>query len=130
MLVSSSSINVAIVTVNAIAQGLWLTCTEPAAGIGLAVICDFVTAALTSARLTIPESTDGGDPALGRIGFSQAAAAPLSRSFRSRSQREAGYTDRHSRPACARRNRDNSGRRYRCESSPSRLDAFARVGFP
>src|ERR1700732_3279631 len=78
ILVSSSSMNVAIVTVSAIAHGLY-PCVAKGSWAGndsrLDALCLAVSAAIPLARLTFRDATDGPGLPLAQRGFSQAAAA-------------------------------------------------------
>src|SRR5580698_9778670 len=86
MLVSSSSMNVAIVTVRAMAHNLRAAIFAGAAAISVlpADRCS-ASAAILWARPTFPDASDALDPGPGRTRFAPAGAAPPSRSFRWRS---------------------------------------------
>src|SRR5580704_19542931 len=88
MLVSSSSMNVAIVTTSAIAHGL---CADLLAGASaVEIIRGAAIAAILWAPLTCRDAADDRDPVLGRTQFAPAGAAPPSRSCRSRFRPAAG----------------------------------------
>src|SRR5580698_314705 len=93
MLVSSSSMNVAIVTVSAIAHGL---CAGGATGLCVGgdsppdTLRGGVTAAIPKAPPTFQDAADAQDPAPVRAGSSLATAVLLLRSCRSHSQTATG----------------------------------------
>src|SRR5271163_1388672 len=91
MLVSSNSMNVAIVTVSAIAHSLCLTCAPGApAGGGGAAIADEIAAAILLAPLTFRDAADAQDPGRGRTRSEPAGVAPPLRSSRLHSRRAGG----------------------------------------
>src|SRR5216683_6240591 len=93
MLVSSSSMNVAIVTTSAIAHGLCAGLSEGAWS-GAAATCAFVRLAPNAAIPWVPptfrDAADAQGPARGRTRFAPAGAARLLRSCRLRFRRAEG----------------------------------------
>src|SRR5260370_22016828 len=100
MLVSSNSMNVAIVTVSAIAHRLR---AGSALGAGEASALNAVRAgaiaAIQSAPLPFPDATGDLGPAHDRTEFGPGAAAPPSRNSRSRSRQAVGLARCRPRPA-------------------------------
>src|SRR5262249_55944599 len=87
MLVSSSSMNVAIVTVSAIAHRLRVGSALGAAEtFGPTAALAGVTGAILMARLTFPDAASDRDLARAQRGSSRGGAAPPLRSCQSRSQ--------------------------------------------
>src|ERR1700722_14443028 len=118
MLVSSNSMKVAIVTVSAIAQGLYAGLGEGSwsdAGATRAATRDALNAAISWAPPTFRDATDAPDPGRGRSRFAAADVGPPSRSCRWHSRPEAGRSDRRSRRADSSHSPGSCGRRYRYE---------------